>query len=222
MAEAGKIRIAVVLYPGVTSLDFVGPSEVLAALPGAEMHYLASKPGELRSDTGGLRLVAGPLDELPDPDIFLVPGGPGGEEAMEDETLLNWIRQAHKTSKWTTSVCNGSRVLAAAGVLKGLKATCHWSVLETLAEFGAIPTSERVVREGKVITAAGVSSGIDMALRLAALVSGEMMAQAIQLGIEYDPDPPYNVGSVKKAPKELVALVRSFFEQRNMLQTAKR
>ncbi len=214
MTSPKKTQIAVVLYPGVTSLDFVGPSEVLGGLPNAQLHYLSTTPGEIRSDTGGLTLVATDLREIPNPDIFLVPGGPGGDDAMEDTVLLNWIRKAHETSKWTTSVCNGSRVLAAAGVLKGLKATCHWSMLETLSEFGAIPTSERVVREGKVITAAGVSSGIDMALRLVALEAGDMMAQAIQLAIEYDPDPPYDCGSIQKAPKELADMVRMFFEQR--------
>jgi transcriptional regulator GlxA family with amidase domain len=214
MTATPRTRIAVVLYPGVTSLDFVGPSEVLGGLPGAKLHFLSSQPGEIRSDTGGLRLVAGDLAELPDPEIFLVPGGPGVEEAMRDETVLSWIRHAHETSRWTTSVCNGSRILAAAGVLKGLRATCHWAQLEELRAFGAIPTEERVVREGKVITAAGVSAGIDMALRLAALEAGDMMAQAIQLAIEYDPDPPFDCGSVKKAPKALTEMVLAFFAQR--------
>lgn len=214
MTASPKTRIVVVLYPGVTSLDFVGPSEVLGGLPGSEIHFLASEAGPIRSDTGGLTLVAGDLRDLAHPDILLVPGGPGVDAAMEDPVLLDWIREAHKTSKWTTSVCNGSRILAAAGVLRGLKATCHWAQLESLKDFGAIPTSERVVREGKVITAAGVSAGIDMGLRLAALEAGDMMAQAIQLAIEYDPDPPFDCGSTKKAPKELADMVRAFFEQR--------
>jgi transcriptional regulator GlxA family with amidase domain len=220
MSASPKTRIAIVLYPGVTSLDFVGPSEVLGGLPGAQLHFLSTQPGQIRSDTGGLTLVADDLREVPNPDIFLVPGGPGGDEAMEDPVLLDWLRQAHTTSRWSTSVCNGSRILAAAGLLRGLKATCHWSLLETLADFGAIPTSERVVREGKVITAAGVSAGIDMALRLAALEAGDMMAQAIQLAIEYDPDPPFDCGSTKKAPKQLADMVRAFFDQRRA-ETAK-
>jgi transcriptional regulator GlxA family with amidase domain len=214
MTDTAKTRIAVVLYPGVTSLDFVGPSEVLGGLPGVVIRFLSTQPGQIRSDTGGLTLLAGDLAELPDPDIFLVPGGPGVEAAMRDETLLAWIRRAHETSKWSTSVCNGSRILAAAGILDGLKATCHWAQLEELRNFGAIPTSERVVREGKVITAAGVSAGIDMALRLVALEAGDMMAQAIQLAIEYDPDPPFDCGSVKKAPKPLTDMVLAFFAQR--------
>lgn len=214
MSASPKTRIVVVLYPGVTSLDFVGPSEVLGGLPGAEIHFLSTQPGTIRSDTGGLTLVAGDLRDVPHPDIFLVPGGPGVDDAIQDAALLDWIREAQKTSKWTTSVCNGSRILAAAGVLKGLKATCHWAQLENLKAYGAIPTSERVVREGKVITAAGVSAGIDMGLRLAALEAGDMMAQAIQLAIEYDPDPPFDCGSVKKAPKQLTDMVLAFFNQR--------
>lgn len=216
MSSNGKLRIVVVLFPGVTSLDFVGPSEVLGGLPNSEIHYLSTQPGEIHSDTGGLTLVAGDIQTIPDPDIILVPGGPGVDDATKDEALLGWIRKAHETSKWTTSVCNGSRILAAAGVLKGLKATCHWGQLEQLKDHGAIPTSERVVREGKVITAAGVSAGIDMGLRLVALEAGDMMAQAVQLAIEYDPDPPFDCGSVKKAPEQLVEMVRAFFEQRNM------
>lgn len=212
MAE--KTHIAVVIYPGVTSLDFVGPSEVLGGLPNSEIHYVSTQPGEIRSDTGGLTFVAEDIRELPDPDIILVPGGPGVDDAIGDEALRAWLQKAHETSRWTTSVCNGSRILAAAGLLKGLKATCHWGQLDQLAEYGATPTSERVVREGKVITAAGVSAGIDMGLRLAALEAGDMMAQAIQLAIEYDPDPPFDCGSVQKAPKELADMVRAFFEQR--------
>lgn len=217
---SNKTRIAVVLYPGVTSLDFVGPSEVLAGLPNAEIHFVSTQPGPIRSDTGGLTLVAGDIRELADPDIVLVPGGPGVDNAIQDQSLRSWLQKAHETSKWTTSVCNGSRILAAAGILKGLKATCHWAQLEQLKDHGAIPTSERVVREGKVITAAGVSAGIDMGLRLVAIEAGDMMAQAIQLAIEYDPDPPFDCGSVKKAPKQLSDMVLAFFAQRQA-ETAK-
>ncbi len=214
MTSPTRTQIAVVLYPGVTSLDFVGPSEVLGGLPGAEIHFVSTQPGEIRSDTGGLRLVAEDIRDLTEPVIILVPGGPGVDEAIEDGALREWLQRAHETSKWTTSVCNGSRILAAAGILKGLKATCHWAQIEQLSDYGAIPTSERVVREGKVITAAGVSAGIDMGLRLAAIEAGDMMAQAIQLAIEYDPDPPFDCGSLKKAPKELADMVRMFFAQR--------
>lgn len=217
---SAKTRIAVVLYPGVTSLDFVGPCEVLGGLPNAEIHYLATQPGEVRSDTGGLKLVADDIRNLPDPDIIIVPGGHGTDEAMKDPVLLDWLRRAHETSKWTTSVCTGSLLLAEAGILKGLKATCHWAQLERLQDYGAAPTSERVVREGKVITAAGVSAGIDMGLRLVALEAGDMMAQAIQLAIEYDPDPPFDCGSVQKAPKQLSDMVLAFFAQRRA-ETAK-
>jgi transcriptional regulator GlxA family with amidase domain len=137
----------------------------------------------------------------------------GALRALDDEQVLGWIRSAHETSDWTTSVCTGSLLLGAAGILRGLKATSHWAALDRLAEFGAEPTSERVVEQGKVITAAGVSSGIDMGLRLAQLIAGDDVAQAIQLGIEYDPEPPFDAGSPEKAPAHLVDALRGLLEQ---------
>jgi transcriptional regulator GlxA family with amidase domain len=148
------------------------------------------------------------FEDLPDPEIVLVPGGTGTNDHLEDERLVSWIRQAHETSEWTTSVCTGSLLLGAAGVLEGLEATSHWLDLQDLERYGARPTGRRVVEQGKVLTAAGVSSGIDMALVLAARIAGPMAAQAIQLGIEYDPQPPFDTGSVEKAPSELVELIR--------------
>lgn len=221
MSGPKRTRIAVVLYPEVTCLDFVGPCEVLAPLPGAEVHFLAVEPGLVRSDTGGMTVLAGALDELPDPDIILVPGGRGSDAAMHDARLIGWLKRAHETSRWTTSVCTGSRILAAAGILTGLRATCHWGQMDELGKQGAIPTDERVVREGKIITAAGVSAGIDMGLRLAQLEAGDMLAQAIQLAIEYDPEPPFDSGSLKTAPKEIVAMVRAFFAQRQPAAAAR-
>jgi transcriptional regulator GlxA family with amidase domain len=149
------------------------------------------------------------LEDLPDPDVIVVPGGLGTRALMRDEPMLSWLRRAHETSRWTTSVCTGSLLLAAAGILEGLDATTHWLSLELLARYGAKPVSRRVVEQGKVITAAGVSSGIDMALTLAERIAGERVAQAIQLGIEYDPEPPFDSGSVAKAPPEIVELVRT-------------
>jgi transcriptional regulator GlxA family with amidase domain len=146
--------------------------------------------------------------DLPRPDVIVVPGGVGTRDLLEDEAILSWLRTAHETSTWTTSVCTGSLLLGAAGLLDGLRATTHWLELERLARFGAEPAEERVVAQGKIVTAAGVSSGIDMALWLAARIAGDDFAQAIQLLIEYDPQPPFDTGSTAKAPPEMVQLVR--------------
>lgn len=203
------MKVAIPLYDRFTALDAVGPYEVIQRIPGAEITWLAHEPGPVGTDTGRLRLVAdAAFEDLPDPDILIVPGGTGTDDVLDDERLVGWIRRAHETSEWTTSVCTGSLLLGAAGVLEGLDATSHWLDLETLERFGARPTGRRVVEQGKVITAAGVSSGIDMALVLAAKIGGPELAQAIQLGIEYDPQPPFDAGSVEKAPAEIVELVR--------------
>jgi putative intracellular protease/amidase len=203
------MRIAIPLYDRFTALDAVGPYEVLQRLPGAQVTWLAHEPGPVGTDTGQLRLVAdAAFEDLPDPEIVVVPGGTGTDAFLDDERLVGWIRRAHETSEWTTSVCTGSLLLGAAGVLDGLDATSHWLDLADLERYGARPTSKRVVVQGKVITAAGVSSGIDMGLTLAAKIAGPEVAQAIQLGIEYDPQPPFDAGSTDKAPAEIVELVR--------------
>jgi putative intracellular protease/amidase len=204
------MRIAIPLYDRFTALDAVGPYEVLQRIPGASITWLAHEPGPVSTDTGQLRLVAdAAFEDLPDPEIVLVPGGTGTDDFLEDDRLVGWIRRAHETSEWTTSVCTGSLLLGAAGVLDGLDATCHWLDLDDLERYGARPTGQRVVEQGKVITAAGVSSGIDMGLTLAAKVAGPEVAQAIQLGIEYDPQPPFDSGSTEKAPPEITELVRA-------------
>ena len=204
------MRIAIPLYDRFTALDAVGPYEVLQRLPGAQITWLAHEPGPVGTDTGQLHLVAdAAFEDLPDPEIVVVPGGTGTDDFLVDERLVGWIRRAHETSEWTTSVCTGSLLLGAAGVLDGLDATTHWLELETLRELGARPTKRRVVEQGKVITAAGVSSGIDMGLTLAARIAGPEVAQAIQLGIEYDPQPPFDTGSIEKAPPEIAELVRA-------------
>jgi putative intracellular protease/amidase len=203
------MKVAIPLYDRFTALDAVGPYEVIQRIPGAEITWLAHAPGLVGTDTGQLRLHAGAaFEDLPDPDILIVPGGTGTDAFLDDERLVGWIRQAHETSQWTTSVCTGSLLLAAAGVLDGLEATCHWLDMDSLERYGVRPTGRRVVEQGKVITAAGVSSGIDMALVLAAKIGGPELAQAIQLGIEYDPQPPFDAGSVEKASPEIVELVR--------------
>ena len=207
---AGMV-IAILIFEGLTALDAVGPYEVLSRLPGAEVRFVAEEPGPKRTETDMLTLVADyALADVSEPEILVVPGGFGTRPLIGHEPVLDWIRSAHERSTWTTSVCTGSLLLGAAGVLDGLKATSHWLELERLREFGAEPTAERVVEQGKVITAAGVSSGIDMALRLAAHVAGEDVAQAIQLGIEYDPQPPFDAGSPQKAPQHVVDLVTAF------------
>jgi len=203
------VDIAIPIFDRLTALDAVGPYEVLSRLPGASVHFVAEQPGPKRTDNGMLALSADrSLQELPHPEVIVVPGGYGTRPLMRDQTMLGWLRTAHEGSQWTTSVCTGSLLLAAAGILEGLEATTHWLVLDTLREYGATPVSERVVQQGKVITAAGVSAGIDMALTLAARIAGDELAQAIQLAIEYDPDPPFHGGSVDKAPPEIVELAR--------------
>ncbi|HUE26587.1 MAG TPA: DJ-1/PfpI family protein [Solirubrobacteraceae bacterium] len=203
------MEIAIPIFERLTALDAVGPYEVLSRIPGGRVRFLAESIGAKRTENGMLALSADALlDELPNPDVIVVPGGYGTRALMQDEQMLDWIRSAHQTSRWTTSVCTGSLLLAAAGILDGLEATTHWLSMDVLREYGAIPVERRVVEQGKVITAAGVSSGIDMALTLAARIAGEEVAQAIQLGIEYDPEPPFDSGSVAKAPAEVVELVR--------------
>jgi putative intracellular protease/amidase len=205
------MEIAIVLFDGITALDAVGPYEVLQRLPGAEVRFAAKAAGEYRTDTKSLALVAdATLADVPHPDIFVMPGGFGTRELLGDEEVLDWVRTAHETSTWTTSVCTGSLVLASAGLLNGLEATTHWSAHELLRAFGATPTLQRVVQQGKIVTAAGVSSGIDMALTLAAKIAGEDVAEMIQLGIEYDPQPPFDAGSPAKARPEIVDAYNQF------------
>lgn len=204
------MRIAILIFDRLTALDAVGPYEVLSRLPGAEVTFVAPTAGPKRADTGRLALVAdATIEELSDPDVLLVPGGEGNRPLLRDERVLAWVRGAHRASTWTTSVCTGSLVLGAAGVLDGKRATSHWAFRERLGDFGATPVAERVVEDGKVITAAGVSAGIDLALTLAGRIGGEDVAKGIQLGIEYDPDPPFDAGSPEKAPAELVEATRS-------------
>jgi transcriptional regulator GlxA family with amidase domain len=205
------MQIAILIYDRLTALDAVGPYEVLSRLPGAELTFVAQEPGPKRTDTGRLALVAdASLADVPHPDVVLVPGGPAQAELMEDGPLHEWLRAAHETSTWTTSVCTGSLILAAAGVLEGRRATTHWQALGELRRLGVEAVEERVVFDGKLVTAAGVSAGIDMALALVARIAGEQVAQAIQLGIEYDPQPPFDAGSPHKAPAAIVEAVRAY------------
>ena len=209
------MQIAYLLYDRFTVLDIAGPHDVFNSVPGNESIFVAEQAGPVRNESDTLSLVAdASLDEVTSPDIVVVPGGFGNRLLLEHEPLHEWIRGVHETSAWTTSVCTGSLLLAAAGLLDGAPATTHWLARDALAELGAKPVPDRIVEHGKIVTAAGVSSGIDMALHLVKTINGEEVAQAVQLGIEYDPAPPVDAGSPEKAPPEIVELVRAVFEAR--------
>jgi len=209
------MKVAYLLYPGFTALDIIGPHDVLNSVPGTESLFVAEDAGPVRNESDTLSLVADfSLDEVTDPDILVVPGGFGTRTLLDHEPLLEWIREVHEGTQWTTSVCTGSLLLAAAGLLDGAPASTHWLARDTLAELGAVPSKERVVFHGKIVTAAGVSSGIDMALRLVQKIYGDEAAQAIQLGIEYDPEPPFDAGSPDKAPAEIRNAVTAVFAAR--------
>ncbi|WND33718.1 DJ-1/PfpI family protein [Streptomyces sp. BB1-1-1] len=199
------MQIAIVLFDRFTALDAVGPYEMLSRIPDAETVFVAERTGPVRNDSGSLALTADrTLADVPNPDVVVVPGGPGQDTQMDNETLLDWLRTVDTTSTWTTSVCSGSLLLAAAGLLTGRRATSHWLALSLLEQYGVEPTGERVVTDGKYVTAAGVSSGIDMGLALVGRIAGDEHAQAVQLLTEYDPRPPYDAGSPEKAPAHLV------------------
>ena len=209
------MQVAYLLYDRFTALDITGPHDVLNSVPGADSVFVAETAGPVRNESDTLSLLADrTINEVTSPDIVVVPGGLGTRALLDHEPLLSWLRGVHETTEWTTSVCTGALLLAAAGILDGLPATTHWLYRDLLGELGAKPVTERVVREGKVITAAGVSSGIDMALRLVQLMHGDEVAQAVQLGIEYDPEPPLDAGSPEKAPQPIVEVVRATFEAR--------
>ena len=204
------MQIAILLYDRFTALDAVGPYEVLSRLPGAHVVFVAERTGPVSADSGDLRLVAdAALADVTGPDILVVPGGPGQETQMADGSVHDWLRAADQASTWTTSVCTGSLILAAAGLLRGKHATSHWLAVDQLAALGVTPRHQRVVFDGKYVTAAGVSAAIDMALALAGRMTGDDTAQAVQLGLEYDPQPPYDAGTPDKAPAEIVARFRA-------------
>jgi putative intracellular protease/amidase len=206
------MQIAYLLYDRFTALDIIGPHDVLNSVPGNEAVFVAENAGPVRNESDTLSLLAdASLDEVLSPDIVVVPGGFGNRVLLEHEPLHDWIRTVHETTTWTTSVCTGSLLLAAAGLLDGIPATTHWVARDLLAQLGAKPAPGRVVQHGKIVTAAGVSSGIDMALRLVQQINGDEVAQAVQLGIEYDPQPPLDAGSPEKAPQPIVDLVTAAF-----------
>jgi putative intracellular protease/amidase/GNAT superfamily N-acetyltransferase len=188
--------VAILVFDRLTALDAVGPYEVLQRVPNTRVRFVAARRGVVRTDQGLGLMADSARDELTSADVLVVPGGIGTRALVDDEATLRWIRAIHERTTWTTSVCTGSLLLGAAGLLRGREATTHWASLDALAQFGATPVTRRVVEQGKILTAAGVSAGIDMALRLAAYVAGDEVAQAIQLGIEYDPEPPYDSWSL--------------------------
>jgi putative intracellular protease/amidase len=202
--------VAIPLFPQFTALDGIGPYEVLQRIPSIDVTFVGHDRGEVRSDNGFLGItVDATFEELPAPDVVVFPGGFGTRALLEDERVLEWVRRAHETSRYTTSVCTGSLVLAAAGLLDGLTATTHWATYDVLERLGARPTGQRVVEhlDRRIITAAGVSSGIDMALRLVELLVDRIAGEASQLMIEYDPSPPFDTGAVDKASPEVMERV---------------
>jgi putative intracellular protease/amidase len=202
------MKTKILIFDGLTALDAVGPYEVFRSVPGWEVEFVAPRKGEVRTDVGSLGLSAdAATDEVDAADLVLVPGGQGNRALLEDEAVLEWLREIDRGTRWTTSVCTGSLVLGAAGLLRGRRATGHWLYLEPLRAFGAEPVVGRFVEDGKVLTAAGVSAGIDMALHLVGLEAGAEVAEAVQLGIEYDPQPPFDAGHPSKAPEAIVELV---------------
>jgi transcriptional regulator GlxA family with amidase domain len=202
------VNVALLAYPGMTALDAVGPAQVLSAMPGARVTWVAAEPGPQKTDAGMAIVAARGLGDLPRPEVILVPGALDVRPVTKDERVLAWLRAAHETSTWTTSVCTGALILGAAGILQGKRATTHWLMLDRLKAFGAEPVAERVVRDGKVVTGAGVSAGIDLALALVQIVAGDVAAQTVQLAIEYDPAPPFTGGSPKSAPPAVVDAAR--------------
>ncbi|HSR94475.1 MAG TPA: DJ-1/PfpI family protein [Solirubrobacterales bacterium] len=204
------MQIVILLFEKLAAQDAVGPYEVFRCVPGWDVHFAGLRTGEVRSE-GGLGLtVDRNLDQTAEADLVLVPGGRGSDALLEDEAVLSWLRAIDATTKWTTSVCTGALVLGAAGLLEGKRATSNWLALGDLSKYGADPIGGRWVEDGKTVTAAGVTAGIDMALHLVGREAGPEVAQAVQLGIEYDPDPPYDAGSPEKAPAAIVEAVTAF------------
>lgn len=205
------MQITMLLFDKLAAQDAVGPYEVFRCVPGWDIQFVGLRVGEVRAEGGGLGLLVDrTLDEATEADLVLVPGGIGSDDLLENETVLSWLREIDAVTKWTTSVCTGALLLGAAGLLEGKRATSNWLALDELPKYGAeVVRGGRWVEDGKTITAAGVTAGIDMALHLVGREAGPQVAEAVQLGIEYDPDPPFDSGSPAKAPPEIVELVTS-------------
>ena len=206
---AGPRRIGMLIFPRMTQLDMTGPYEVLARLPNTVVDLVARSLDPVKTDRGMRIVPTVTYAGCPPLDVVMVPGGPGQQDLMEDAEALDFLRRQAATAKYVTSVCTGSLVLAAAGLLKGKRATCHWAAVEHLKLLGAIPVREKVVVDGNIVTGAGVTSGIDFALALAAILEGEQVAREIQLGIEYDPAPPFDSGSPRTAAPAILEAVKA-------------
>lgn len=212
------MQIAIALFPRNTALDSIGPYEVLQRVPSLDVVFVGHRRGEVRTDNGMLGLICdASFDEVTEPDVLLVPGGVGTRALIEDQAMLDWVREVHRGTRFTTSVCTGSLVLGAAGLLHGLTATTHWAAQGMLGAFGAQYSPQRVVEQlpERIITAAGVSAGIDMGLRLVELLVDRQAAEASQLMIEYDPQPPFDSGDVARASEQTRLLAAEYFTQRN-------
>jgi transcriptional regulator GlxA family with amidase domain len=212
-----RLQVVIPLFPAFTALDGIGPYEVLQRIPQVDVTFIGHARGEVRSENGMLGItVDAAFEDYPRPDVIVFPGGVGTRPLEQDERVLEWVRQAHPVTRFTTSVCTGSLVLGAAGLLRDLTATTHWSCYPQLEAHGARAVAERVVEhlDQRIITAAGVSSGIDMALRLVELLVDRTAAQAAQLMIEYDPQPPWDTGSVAKADDIVMARVIEYAQLR--------
>lgn len=214
--EQTPLEIAILLYEGMTALDAIGPYEVLSRLPDTTVKLVAREPGLITTDTRYLALNAAfSLSDVSAPDVVLLPGGSAGTMRIaQEQSVLDWLRTAHTHSQWTTAVCTGVFLLGKAGLLAGIEATTHWASTSDLARYNAIYQPRRFVQSGKIITAAGVSAGIDMALYLASQLRGDDIAKAIQLAIEYDPHPPFDSGSVQKASQETIAHSKQLLKSR--------
>ncbi len=206
------MQIALFVFDRMTPLDAVGPLEIIGRLPKADVRIVGKRAGAVRA--GHLGIVADhSLDDVLTPDLLLVPGAADMSSVVADAEVLDWMRSVDAGTTWTTSVCTGALALGAAGLLKGRRATTHWSAIDRLADYGAIPVHERVVTDGKVMTGAGVSAGIDMALTLLGAIAGEEQAQFVQLMTEYDPRPPYGAGSLASAPPAVRARAEALFSR---------
>jgi cyclohexyl-isocyanide hydratase len=212
MTAVEPVTVAFLLYPNVTQLDLTGPAQVLSRLGRQRLHFVAKQAGPVPTDAGFSILPTATLTEVREADILCVPGGIGCLEAMEDEETLAWVRELGEGAKWVTSVCTGSLILGAAGLLKGYRAGCHWAWREHLSLFGAEPVAERVVFDRNRVTGGGVTAGIDFALALTAAIRGEAHARIVQLALEYDPAPPFDCGSPERAGEPLVAAYRERME----------
>jgi cyclohexyl-isocyanide hydratase len=206
---ASERIIGMLIFPKLTQLDMTGPYEVLARLPNTKVHLVAHTLDPVATDRGMQIVPTVTFADCPPLDVVMVPGGPGQQDLMEDAVVLEFLQRQARGAKYVTSVCTGSLVLGAAGLLKGKRATCHWAALEHLRPLGAVPISEKVVVDGNVVTGAGVTSGIDFALKLAAILESEKVAREIQLGIEYDPDPPFQSGSPRTASADVLETMRA-------------